>query len=301
MLFKKILLPLDGSILSETALAPALALAQAAKGELLLVSAFSSQEMADLAFYGLEAVTKSSNAAPLRQRLANYLDNVRSSRAGSGVPLRTLVLEGEAADCLVETAVAEQADLIIMSTHGRSGASRLFLGSVTEDVLRRAPCPVLAVRGQPTFRQILITVNQTTLSEQALDPGFAVAGCFAAQVHLLMVSPDGPINPELAAEWDETADRERGDEAFHHEEAYLEDLRDRYEMERSVTTAVRGGKRESAILSYADVHDIDLIVMASRRYTGLKRWIFGSVSEKVLRHAPCSVMVIPSRSPMWED
>ena len=293
MLFKKIMVPLDGSVLSETALEPALALAQVDRGEILLLSAFSPQESVDVAFYGLEVAPIPADVAPLHERLNDYLDHLRSSRAGSGVPLRTLALEGEAADCIVETAVSHQTDLIVMSTHGRSGASRLFLGSVTESVLQRAPCPVLAVRGQPIFRRLLITVNQTMLSEQALDPGFAVAGCFGAQVHLLMVSPDGPVNPESAVEWDATADQQRGEEAFRHEEAYLEDLRDRYQMTQSVVTAVRGGKRESAIFSYADVHEIDLIVMASRQRTGLRRWLFGNLSEKALRQAPCSVMMIP--------
>jgi nucleotide-binding universal stress UspA family protein len=293
MLFKTILLPLDGSLLSETALDPALLLAKATKGELLLLSTFSGQEMVDPTVYGLETVTTPVDLTPLRERLTSYLDSLRSSRAGAGVPMRTVVMEGDAAGCVVETAVTEKANLIVMSTHGRSGASRLFLGSVTESVLRRATCPVLAVRGQPAFRNILVTVNQTTLSEQALDPGFSIASSFGAQVHLLMVSPDAPVNPESAAEWDEMADKQRGEEAFQHEEAYLEDLRDRYQMAQPVITAVRGGKRESAILSYADVHKIDLIIMASRRHTGLKRWVFGSVSEKVLRHAPCSVMVIP--------
>lgn len=293
MLFKKIMVPLDGSVLSEQALEPALALAQAHRGEILLLSAFSPQEPVDAAFWGLEIAPVPADVAPLRERLHNYLDHLRQSRAGLGVPLQTLALEGKAADCIVETAVTYQTDLIVMSTHGRSGASRLFLSSVTESVLQRAPCPVLAVRGQPTFRRVLIIVNQTMLSEQALDPGFAVAGCFGAQVHLLMISPDGPIGPEAASEWDEATGRQRGEEAFRHEEAYLEDLGDWYQMTQPVVTAVRGGKQENAIPAYAKAHEVDLIVLAIYRHSGLRRWLFGNLSEQILRHAPCSVMMIP--------
>lgn len=293
MIFRKILVPLDGSILSEAAVDPALTLAEAAKGDLALLSAFTAQEMVDLAFSSLEPAVLPPGAAPMRERLSVYLDGLRSSRASQGVPIETVVIEGEAADCVVETAVANHADLILMSTHGRSGASRLFLGSVTESVLRRAPCPVLAVRGQPTFRRIIIVVNQIMLSEQALDPGFAIASCFGAQVHLLLVSSDSPINPRPNSERDETASQPQGNETFRHEEAYLEDLKDRYQMAQPVVTAVRGGKRESAILAYAEAQDADLIVLASRGRTGLRRWLFGSVSGKIMRQAPCSVMVIP--------
>jgi len=286
MLFKKILVPLDGSSLAELALEPALALAQAMRGEVILLSVLVGQEPMDVAYYGFEVTPVPAEAglqaeqqAIYRERLMNYLDSVHASRAGSGVLMRTMVMEGDVARCLLETAVSEHVDLIVMGTHGRSGMSRWLLGSVTEKVLHHADCPVLAVRGQASLNRILVLADSDLLSSQALDPGFAVAGALHARLDLLAAAAEAVGSLE---------------EAFRQEESYLEDLRERYHLDQPLQTAVRQGKPEDVIAVYSQEQATDLIVLAGHKRSGLKKWLSGSLFEKVLHKTNCSLLVIPA-------
>lgn len=278
MLFKKILVPLDGSALAEMALEPALALAQGMKGELVLLSVLPVQETVDVAHYSFEgAPPLPPDPGPMRERLVNYLDSIHASRAGCGVLMRTLVAEGNPAGCILETAVSEHIDLIVMGTHGRSGLSRWLLGSVTEKVLQQAECPVLAVRGQPSVRHILILADETMLAAQALDPGFALAGALHAQVHLLGLPAGTAGDPA---------------EVFRQEESYLEDMCERYAVSEPLQTAVGHGKPEEAIAAYCQEQAIDLIVLAGRDRSGLRRWLAGNLFEKVLRKTNASLLAV---------
>ena len=137
-MFKKILVPLDGSQLSQRALEPALALSQQIGAELLLVRVPTADT---LSF----AVSEAKQRELTRDALV-YLETIRKSHEQPQFNIRTQVLDGDVASAIVDTARNEQVDLIVMSTHGYSGLTRWVLGSVTEKVLRSAPCPVMAVR-----------------------------------------------------------------------------------------------------------------------------------------------------------
>ena len=111
-MFKKILVPLDGSQLSEFALSPALVLAKANKAELILMSAVLEKNMVEVdEYYETPASTlPTPDTQPMLVRMKNYLDSIAESRTGMGVSFRTLVLEGDAASCVLETADSEEVD-----------------------------------------------------------------------------------------------------------------------------------------------------------------------------------------------
>jgi nucleotide-binding universal stress UspA family protein len=291
-MFKKILVPLDGSQLSEFALNPALALAKANKAELILMSAIREKEVVEIdEFY--EPTTSPMplpDTQPMRARLKNYLDSIAQTRVGIGVTVRTLVLEGDAASCVLETAVSEHTDLIIMGTHGRSGVSRFLLGSVTQKVWRQAPCPVMAIRDEQPIKNILIPINQMMLSQHALDPGFAIGGGLSAQVHLLIASQDSALI------WEDEVELRPGQKPFrqkliediyNQEGAYLVDLEDRYHTAPPIT-AVLSGTKEEAILAYTAENDINLIVCQS----GERRWFQSSISEKIINNSQSSLLIL---------
>ncbi|MBE2220865.1 MAG: universal stress protein [Anaerolineae bacterium] len=293
-MFKKILVPLDGSQLSEFALNPALALAQANKAELILMSAIMDKEMVEVEVDEYYETSASSltppNTMPMRARMENYLDSIAETRAGIGVPIRTLVLEGDAASCVVETAVSLQPNLIIMGTHGRSGVSRLLLGSVTQKVWHQAPCPVMAVRDAQPIKNILMPIDQELLAEHALDPGFAIGSALSAQVHLLIVSQDSALmhgdDIEIAP-GEKPFSQKLAEDMYNQEGAYLVDLEERYGTVKPIT-AVRGGKEEDVILAYAAENNIDLIVCRSSN----RRWFQTSISDKVMRDSQSSLLVL---------
>ena len=291
-MFKKILVPLDGSQLSEFALNPALALAKANKAELILMSAMMEKEMVQVDEYSDASTPPISplDTLPMRVRMENYLDSIAETRAGIGVPMRTMVLEGDAASCVVETAVSEQADLIIMGTHGRSGVSRFLLGSVTQKVWRHAHCPVMAIRDEQAIQNILMPIDQTLLAQHALDSGFAIGGALAAQIHLLIVTQDAALvrddDIEIAP-GEKPFSQKLVDDIYNQEGAYLEVLEERYGTPKPIT-AVRNGRTEDAILEYAAKNSIDLIMCRS----SARHWFQTSITEKVMRDSQSSLLVL---------
>ena len=140
MIPTNILVPTDGSACAEHALDYACALAARLDAKVHVVHAIGAAlpELSVALTHQMLASMRASSAAALEALVAP-----RRERAAFG-ELR--VIEGDARDTILETARTVHADLIVIGTHGRRGLARVLLGSVAEDVLRRAPCPVLAVR-----------------------------------------------------------------------------------------------------------------------------------------------------------
>jgi len=136
---KTILVPLDGSILAEAALAPAVEFARNNGAKLVLLRAAEAHAlpMADPTAAQVEAVSRADE----------YLAEVRGrvTRVGAA-NVEISVWYGSPAEAIVEAAQYRKADLIVMSSHGRSGLGRLVLGSVAETVLRATAVPILLIR-----------------------------------------------------------------------------------------------------------------------------------------------------------
>ncbi|MAT98157.1 MAG: hypothetical protein CL608_13515 [Anaerolineaceae bacterium] len=296
-MFQKILVPLDGSELAERALEPALALARATRGELLLLSIPFLKHMfvEERAGYGMLLPHQSIEAT--RKELSDYLQRLTETHGPSEVGMRSQIGFGDEASVIVDTAVAEDIDLIVMSTHGFTGFSRWFLGSVTEKVLRSAPCPVLVIRDARPFSHVLITLDGSPLSEQALAPGFALAQSFDAAVTLLRVKQAEMLNPNLVKEL-EIHERGLGsqvqDEFYFRAEHYLERLAEEHQhlSTQQVQTLVPSGPVAAEILEAIEAEAIDLVVISTHGRTGLRRWVYGSITEKVMRQANCSMLII---------
>jgi nucleotide-binding universal stress UspA family protein len=135
----KILVPLDGSDMAEAALAPALEMAQAGSPRLILMRAAVARTLPG---------TDPIDAQILAVREAEeYLTGVKDKLDKAGVSrVETHVWYGPAAPAIVEAAQAQKVDVIVMSTHGRSGLGRLIFGSVAESVLRGTHVPIFLVR-----------------------------------------------------------------------------------------------------------------------------------------------------------
>jgi nucleotide-binding universal stress UspA family protein len=147
-MYAQILVPLDGSPLSEQALLHAGEIARCMGSTLHLIRVrLPDLYVADM-FDGAPAYTQKTLEADRRASEA-YLNGIRARLGGPELPVVTAVLNGAAAEAIIDYARAHHVDLIVMSTHGRSGLSRWVLGSVAEKVLRGAHCPTLIVRGQP--------------------------------------------------------------------------------------------------------------------------------------------------------
>lgn len=147
-MFDSILVPLDGSTAAEAALEQAKYLAQASGGTIHLARVCQRQTLESMA----DARSADELVRLEETRCQNYLENMRNKLAGDGYRADYQVLPaGNPAERLLENLEARDIDLLVMSSHGRTGLNRMLMGSVAEKVARHATCPVLVVgRQQPS-------------------------------------------------------------------------------------------------------------------------------------------------------
>jgi nucleotide-binding universal stress UspA family protein len=139
MKLKTIVVPLDGSIVAEAALAPAIDLARDAGAKLVLLRAAEA--------HALPTADPVEAQVSVMRDAQDYLTAVRARAVTSGVAdVEASAWYGPPVQAIVEAARFRDADLIVMSSHGRSGVARLLMGSVTETVLRATTVPVLVIR-----------------------------------------------------------------------------------------------------------------------------------------------------------
>ena len=297
-MFHKIIIPFDRSPLAEQALEPALTLGKPDETTYILlhVPAPLLIPAPDLSKAMPYAHYSGQDLPHLEGQ--EYLNRIKYSHRHTGFRFITRMYEGDPASAIIDCAQTEQADLIVMTTHGRSGLSRWVYGSVTEKVLSSAPCPVLALRHPKPIKHILITLDGSKVAETALVPGLELAKQLDAAVTLMMVAQEAePVEAFMVQQLDSyepglgthVSTRNLAEESL----AYLQMFERTYaDMGLMITTAVSEGDPADHILQFADETDVDLIVMATHGHTGLRRWVYGSMTEKVLRHTQTNMLVV---------
>lgn len=200
-------------------------------------------------------------------------------------------------EAILDYAEEHDMDLVVMGTHGRRGMDRLLGGSVAEEVVRRASCPVFTVLtsdqtpSTPSIRRVLAPVDLSDQSKLVLQHAGALSEAYAATLDLLHIVEEtaypnvyglDPLTPSLP----NVQDRAR--EAL---EALAAELDLRMDP---VNVHVLAGHAARDIVEFAGERAVDLIVMATHGRTGLERFLIGSVAEKVVRGAPCPVFTIKS-------
>jgi nucleotide-binding universal stress UspA family protein len=215
-------------------------------------------------------------------------------------PVKRVVLAGTpsepAADVIVEYAKTNEVDFIVMGTHGRRGMRRLLLGSVTEEVVRRSPCPVLTTRTHkeawslPRADLILVPVDFGSSTRQIIGVASRMAEHYGAAITLAHVVNleyypyygfGSDAYPEIKKSMIEASEEKLIELATELQGAGLD-----------VSWKTIKGHPAAALRQLAEEADIDLIVIGSHGRSGFDRAMVGSVSEKVLRSAHCPVMIV---------
>jgi nucleotide-binding universal stress UspA family protein len=239
----------------------------------------------------------------MRDEARDYLTAVQKRYDQPNVRWLPMVVEGDAASQIVDTSFEEAVDLIVMSTHGWSGFAKWTLGSVTERVLQHAICPVFIVRSDKPAKRVLVTLDGSPLAERALSPALYLAAGMDAHVILLRVTePLFAREPMVQYEWTigeemvPEMEQQRQSEA----EAYLCDVAIRHghlgtEMELQTVS----GPTVDTLLEFAKQNEIDLIAMSTHGRTGLRRWLYGSVTAKVMRRFDGHMLIV--RPPIVEE
>lgn len=296
-MFKKIILPTDGSTLSARATPYALRLAREANARIILVRAYLPSgdslplrvEHPDLS--GME------RAEMDRRQAQDEFQAQVAALSKSGCLVEPHFVDGAAADVIFDTAREEQADLVVMSTHGRGSLGRLAYGSVADELIRRMPIPILLIsavcqggweRQKP--RRILVPLDGSHLATEALQPAAElVKSLGGAEIMLLaVVDPRVAVYPD--AEVQELADpsRER-DEANEYLQSIISEVR--AVTSGPVSWRVEYGDAALAIASIARVADVDAIAIATHGRGGIARLALGSVASRTLQLASVPVLV----------
>lgn len=238
-------------------------------------------------------------------RARRLIDRLAPPLRVQGIKVRLLVKEGSAGPVLLDTAERCRADLTVLGPHGHSRLMQFLLGSVSELFLNEAPTSVLIVRDWPPRSRdrgmgLVLTMDFSKdakraarfLSRLRLPPGSRVMVLHVEEREdpmLHRISGLGRIDLSQAVER-EMHDRKRSTLAM------LERLGNRFARQGlAVDHVFAQGDPAEEILRAAERHRADLIVMGSKGLTGLERYLLGSVSRKVARHASCSVLVVRSR------
>jgi nucleotide-binding universal stress UspA family protein len=306
-MYRKILVPLDGSSFGEHALPLALNIAWRAGAELQLAhvheGAAPLYSGGDLAGDALLDFTIKNHEHGYLERMVHRVTRL------SSVPVSPLFLEGPVADALCMRA-AQDADLVVMTTHGRGPLGRLWLGSVADQLVRRCALPLLLVRpgpGKPDLtrevlpQNMLIPLDGTEMAEEILEPAIALGSVLHANYTLVRVIKPATIGNygdriTLVNELDRSMlcqVRELFDSSHAAAEEYLEEvaqqLRTRALCVR--TRVVSSAQVAAGILKEARNCPTDLIAVETHGRGGLARLFQGSVADKLLRGSSTPLLV----------
>jgi nucleotide-binding universal stress UspA family protein len=297
---QRILCPLDFSRFSRHALEQAIALARESGAVVSALHVFSIAPVADTVMAGAPtAIEPVRRTAPERAALLRELREFTGEADAAGVTVRTHIAEGDPVARILDHAVDENADLIVMGTHGREGVERLLLGSVAEKILRRAPCPVLTVPRRVatptqglTFARILCPVDFSAASMRALDYAASLAAPRGPGITVLNVvelfAAGGGLREELALDTPTFRARLRVSALERLHEAIPAAVHARC----PVNEVVVFGKAWKEILCVAAEEGSEVIALGVQGRSATDLLLFGSTTQHVLRQAACPVLTV---------
>jgi nucleotide-binding universal stress UspA family protein len=212
-----------------------------------------------------------------------------------GIQPQCFVRDGAVTDLILSLAEARAVNLIVMGTHGLRGIDHLVLGSVTEKVLRKARCPVLAVRKPPhgfatqaggpnliLLRRILCCTDSPDQSDLAWDHAVSIAEEYGAELTLVHVLEDISSSADIEKETAKALE-------------LLEKRILSWPRKNGIPkAAVRIGKAYQQIVQLALESQTDLVIMGVRGRNALDLAVFGSTTYRVVQLGPCPVLVVHS-------
>ncbi len=293
---KNILAPIDFSSASRHGLAFAGVVAERFRARLHLLHVVEPPSLPEWGYAHL-VIRDARLGHAAEQRLPQFLSEcAMDPRLVDSSEVRA----GDADSEICHVAAKRSADLIILASHGLGRFPHALIGSTVERVVRHAPCPVMTVReralqkqGQGPFdlRHILVTTDFSEASKKALPYAVALARKFEAALTLLYVVP-GHLPADISHVGIVLEEKRLIAEAHERLPRFREAELDPH---LHVETLVVNGSPAHEICQTAEAQGADLIVISHQGYTGLKRFLLGSVTEKVVRHSPCPVLVVRER------
>lgn len=296
--FQSLFVPVDGSGFAEQALPLAIRIAVAthARIRVLLVHRPPAVPLASGSERAYAALDRQTQDAEV-----GYLERLERRLEADGVErVEASLLGGPVAESLQAEIGRGEADLVVMSTHGRGGLGRLWLGSVADRLLHDVSVPLLLVRptaggaaaSTTSIERIVVPLDGSALSQTALEPAATLAALLGADVLLIRVVPPTlyvAAAVDLPYAYDPVLDAALEREATEQLAAQAAALRSR--GLRVATLVERNSAVAHAVLDAAEGSSGSIICLATHGRTGAGRVFLGSVADKVVRGASCPVLV----------
>ena len=293
-MYEQILVPVDFSEHASSALGHAALMARATGGRLELVHVVEQVVLSHPSFWTAEPALADelhTQALGTARSLLERFIQEHSSTLGASASGR--VLSGSVPGALVDYASESGAGLIVVSTHGRTGFARWLMGSVSERLLRVAPCSVLVVRGgragqAPEVKRVLCAVDLSEHSRRALEVAAQLARALGASLETLHAWAV-PFHVDAGASRDGLLERMR-DNALAELDAFIR--RAALPEGVALSTSVVSGPPTAAITEHVASSHPDLLVLGTHGYGGVKRLVLGSVAEALARYSSCATLVV---------
>jgi nucleotide-binding universal stress UspA family protein len=306
-MFERILVPLDGSRRAEQALPIAARLARASRGTIVLLRVVSIPNEI-VSYLALEPIPTRDDIGAAREEARNYLDGMATGRSLVGIHSETEVILGQAAAAILSAVNAHHIDLIVLCSHGYTGLTRWFVGSVAEKVVHHSPVPVLVLReggplpvgphpdaGSPW--RVLVPLDGSARAQAAVAPAAQLIAALSAPargaLHLTRV--------EVQPDPDEISHHKR-EAMIHKAKEYLgtttEQIREGLaadpaaDLRLAITWSVTLDEDIASGIIRAAEDGSDVIAMTTHGSHGLPRWVMGSITGQVLHATGLPLLIV---------
>jgi nucleotide-binding universal stress UspA family protein len=286
-MLEKILVPLDGSPLGENTLVYAAELAIALGSEVQMVCATARHD----------EETNRMCCLYLQKLAEQMYTQVKQGNPGANV--KTVVVNGEAADALLGFAVKEEIGLIILSSHGHSGIMPWSMGSTANKVVQRSQVPILLVKPDGTqkrkaglFRKILVPLDGSPMGETALPYVLKIATALKSEVIFLLVVETVQHVHTIGGR-DTIIFHDQVIEQLKKEAtSYLESAAGKIGNNIKIQTILKVGDAAQEIIKVAAEEKVDITAMSSHGKSGITRWVLGSVTNKILQAGKTPLLLV---------
>lgn len=297
---RSILVPLDGSAFAEQALPWAACLARATGARLELVRVHDPVPAWTLPVE--VAVLMSASDPEIRATEEQYLANCVARLEDGGFPRATwALLEGEVADVIARHADQQAFGLVVAATHGRGALSRLWLGSVSDALVRRLNVPLLLIRPSEAatvprtepFRSVLVALDGSTVAEAALAAVLELCPPDGAEFVLVRVVSPVVLPTDATLPAAPAVDETLTDTLAAQARLYLEQVASRLRARGalvSIRVVIEPGVA-AAVLHETVRSEVELIALTTHGARGMRRLVLGSVADKILRGADRPVLL----------
>jgi nucleotide-binding universal stress UspA family protein len=300
-MFEHLLVPLDGSPLAECVLPHTVALARALGSRVSLLRVLEPPRLGD----------RGGSMDPLdwHMRVADanaYLEAVKDRLQGIGLATECTLLEGQAAERVVDFARRQDVHLIVLSSHGQSGLSGWNISSVVQKIIMRAYVPTMIVRAYRygpldltgiRYERVLVPLDGSQRAECVLPLAATLAQFHEADLLLVHVAsrPEMPRRVPATTEDIELAEqiveRNRTEAA-----RYLDGLRSRLAMGAEIRLLTAPGVAV-ALHDLAEQEKVDLVMLSAHGYSGGSRWPYGSVTTSFIAYGSGPLLIVQDLSP----